>query len=248
MAIDEAILMARLAGLVPNTLRFYKWKPSAVSIGRFQEVNSEVNVRNCRNHGVDIVRRITGGGAVYHDQQGEITYSVIVDPRDFRSVDIVSTYNIICNGVVEAIRILGIKSDFNLGDPKHCPNITIDGRKLSGSAQHQKKGALLQHGTFLVDVDLNKMFTFLRVSWAKTLRDVLCVADERITSVKRELGFKPTLKNSHTALIHGFRKTLKNKLLDGELTDYELKFAEKLRRLKYSTNAWNIGGKSYRNA
>ena len=111
MAIDEAILMARLAGLVPNTLRFYKWKPSAVSIGRFQEVNSEVNVGNCRNHGVDIVRRITGGGAVYHDQQGEITYSVIVDPRDLRSVDIVSTYNIICNGVVEAIRILGIKSD-----------------------------------------------------------------------------------------------------------------------------------------
>ena len=66
MAIDEAVLRARIADKVPNTVRFYRWKPSAVSIGRFQNVNNEVNLDNCAKHGVEMVRRITGGGAVYH--------------------------------------------------------------------------------------------------------------------------------------------------------------------------------------
>jgi len=98
MAVDEAILSARIAGLVPNTLRFYRWKPSAVSIGRFQDVFNEVYVENCRKHEVDIVRRITGGGAVYHDHVGEITYSVVVKESDLGFTDVASTYDVICRG------------------------------------------------------------------------------------------------------------------------------------------------------
>jgi lipoate-protein ligase A len=113
MAVDEAVLKARIAGIVPNTLRFYRWKPSAVSIGRFQKVSDEVHVENCRKHGVDIVRRITGGGAVYHDHEGEITYSVVVNERDLGSKDVIYAYNIICRGLIEAAKNLGVNADFN---------------------------------------------------------------------------------------------------------------------------------------
>ena len=147
MAFDEAILTARIAGKVPNTLRFYRWKPSAVSIGRFQDLFNEVHVENCRKHGVDIVRRITGGGAIYHDYDGEITYSVVVDGKDLgcADMDMIYAYKVICGGLIEAVKILGTTAEFNPLDPEQCPNITIRGRKISGSAQSYKRGILLQH-------------------------------------------------------------------------------------------------------
>ena len=90
MAIDEAILTARIKDLVPNTLRFYLWKPSAVSIGRFQNVIKEINIENCQKQGIDITRRITGGGAVYHDCKGEITYSMIINQEDLNAKDVIA--------------------------------------------------------------------------------------------------------------------------------------------------------------
>ena len=76
MALDEAIVMARSRNLVPNTLRFFRWSPSAVSIGYFQGMEEEVDVEACDKRDVDYVRRRTGGGAVYHDRDGELTYNI----------------------------------------------------------------------------------------------------------------------------------------------------------------------------
>jgi len=244
MAIDEAIITARIEGLVPNTLRFYRWNPSAVSTGRFQKIFNEVNVENCQRHGVDIVRRITGGGTVYHDFEGEITYSVIVKEEDLGTQDVVIAYNTISNGLIEAAKILGVNANFDPGDPRNCPNIAIDGKKISGSAQFHKGGVLLQHGTFLLDVDLAKMFTFLRVPWAKTITDVICVAKERITSIKQELASNISVEEAYQALIKGFRKAFPIQFKKEEaLTAYERKLAEKLRREKCITEKWNMEGK-----
>lgn len=242
MAIDEAILRARIAGLAPNTVRFYRWNPSAVSIGRFQNVYNEVNVKNCREHGVDIVRRISGGGAVYHDRDDEITYSVIFEKQDLGVEDATSAYNKICNGLVEALKLLGIKADLNLGNPKQCPNITINGRKISGSAQSHKGKAILQHGTFLVNVDLEKMFSFLNVPWAKTCMEVVNVAKNKITSVKNEVGANVSIEEAYTALVKGFEKALNINLEEGELSPYEKMFSEKLCNEKFSTEEWNVKG------
>ncbi|MFB0514356.1 MAG: biotin/lipoate A/B protein ligase family protein [Candidatus Bathyarchaeia archaeon] len=245
MGIDEAIITARIKGLVPNTLHFYCWNPSAVSIGRFQNVFNEVHVENCRSHGVDIVRRITGGGTVYHDFKGEITYSVIVKEKDLGTQDVVIAYNTICNGLIEAAKILGVNANFNPGDPRNCPNIAIDGKKISGSAQFHKGGVLLQHGTLLLDVDLTKMFTFLRVPWAKTMTDVICVAKERITSIKHELASNISLEEAYQALIRGFERTFNIEFNEEEtLTTYEQKLAEKLQKEKYTTDEWNLKGKA----
>jgi len=244
MAIDEAIVNARIEGSVPNTLRFYRWKPSGVSVGRFQDVFNEVQVENCKRHSVDIVRRITGGGTVYHDCDGEITYSVVVKEKDFGTTDVVYAYNAICNGIIEAAKILGVNADFNPGDPKNCPNIAINEKKISGSAQFHKGGVLLQHGTFLLDTDLEKMFTFLRVPWAKTIHDVVCVARERLTSIKKELDHNVSVEEAYEALIQGFKKALKIQLEEEALTSQEQQLVMKLKKERYSTDKWNLKGRA----
>jgi len=244
MAIDEAILWARIAGKVPNTLRFFRWQPSTVTIGRFQEIRKEVLVQNCKRHGIDIVRRISGGGAVYQDYDGEITYSATVATQDLGTADVFVAYNMICKGLIEAIKILGINADFNPGDPKNCPNVTANGRKISGSAQSHKSGVLLQHGTFLVKVDLNKMFAFLNVPWAKTCMEVVSVAEKKITSITQELRSNVSIKEAYEALVIGFEKALGIVLEKDELISHEQKLAEKLCKEKYSTDEWNFNGRT----
>jgi lipoate-protein ligase A len=244
MAIDEAIVIARIKDFVPNTLRFYQWKPPAVSVGRFQDVSNEVQIENCRRQGVDIVRRITGGGTVYHDSQGEITYSVIAKEEDFGTADVVQAYNTISKGLIEAAKILGVNADFNPGDPKNCPNIAIDGKKISGSAQFHKGGVLLQHGTFLLEADLEKMFTFLRVPWAKTIKDVVCVVKERLTSIQNELGKGVSTEDAYQALVKGFEKALNPQLREERLTRFEQELTQELCSDKFSTEEWNQRGRT----
>ncbi len=246
MAIDEAIMRARIEDRVPNTLRFYRWKPSAVSIGRFQNLTNEVHLEDCRVHNVDIVRRITGGGAVYHDSDGEITYSVIARTTDLgcADLDMLSAYQKICSGLNEAVKVLGAKAEFRPPDPKRCPNLTIRGRKFSGNAQSCKKGVLLQHGTFLLDIDHEKMFTFLKVPWAKTLDDVLEVSKRKLTSARQELKSQFTTEEVYQALVKGFEKVLKVRLMEKELTDYENKLAERLQKERFVTEDWTLLGKA----
>jgi len=245
MAIDEAVATARIDDAVPNTLRFYCWNPSAVSVGRFQDVLDVVQVENCRQHGVDIVRRISGGGTVYHDSRGEITYSTVVKEKDFGTTDVVHAYNKICNGLIEAARNLGVKADFSPGDPRNCPNLTVVGKKISGSAQYHKSGVLLQHGTFLLDVDLERMFTYLRVPWAKTLSSVVCVAKDRITSIKNELNHNVTAHKACESLIYGFQSALGMELAEAPLTEQEQELVSRLRKEKYSQSSWNLKGNAH---
>ncbi len=244
MAIDEAVLTAKIETRVPNTLRLYCWKPSAVSIGKFQVIENEVQVDNCKKLGVDVVRRITGGGTVYHDAENEITYSVVADKASLETQDIAAVYAKIYAGLVETLRILGITADFNEGNAKTCPNLTVRGRKISGSAQCHKSGAVLQHGTLLLDVNLKRMFTLLRVPWAKTCMEVVNVAKDKITSINDELGRAASMEKVSQAWIEGFQKGLNMKLAAGELTSYERELAQRLCTKKYGTDNWNMQGKN----
>jgi lipoate-protein ligase A len=245
MAIDEAIFKARIQNLVPNTLRLYRWKPSAVSIGRFQKVENEVQLDNCKRLGVDVVRRITGGGTVYHDAEDEVTYSVVVSKKDLGTEDITAVYARIYAGLAEALKTLGMKADFCEGNTKTCPNLTVNGKKISGSAQSHRMGVVLQHGTLLANVDLQRMFTLLRVPWANTCMEVVDVAKRKITSIKEELGTEIPLEEVRQALIRGFKNALNMESENcSELTTYEHALAEKLYKEKYATDDWNSQGKS----
>jgi lipoate-protein ligase A len=242
MAIDESILKNKIENLVPNTLRLYCWKPSAVSIGRFQDAKNEVQIENCKKHGVDIVRRITGGGAVYHDSKDELTYSLIARRIDMGTDDVGRVYAKIYSGLAEALKTLGIEADFNPGDANTCPNLTVNGRKISGSAQAHRKSVVLQHGTLLSRVDLAKMFTFLRVPWAKTCMQVAKIAENKITSIDVETGRNVARSEILDALVEGFEEKFKISLEESSLTTKELETAAYLNKEKYATDAWNLNG------
>jgi len=244
MAIDEAILTARTLDRAPNTLRLYKWKPSTVSIGKNQKPENEVQLDNCRKLGIDVVRRISGGGTVYHDERDEVTYSLTAKTSDLGVKDLTAVYAKVYSGIRDALRILGTTADFNEGDAKNCPNLTIKGRKISGSSQANKRETVLQHGTLLLDVDLEKMFTLLRVPWAKTCMEVVNVAKNKITSVKCELGHVVSAETAANALATGFKNALGAEMVEGALTQFEAELAQKLCREKYATDDWNIHGKS----
>ncbi len=244
MAIDEAILRQRVLGAVPNTLRFYRWKPSAVSIGKFQKVENEVNLANCRKLGVDLVRRISGGGTVYHDAENEVTYSIIAKTQDMGTSDVAEVYQRVYVAVNEALRVMGIAADYSPGDVKNCPNLTVQGKKISGSAQANKSGVVLQHGTLLLDVNLTRMFTLLRVPWANSCMQVVNVAKNKITSIQNELGHAIKPETAANAIAHGFKVALNISFEEGKLTSEEKDLAVKLCKEKYGTDEWNLQGKS----
>jgi lipoate-protein ligase A len=243
MAIDESVLAARIDGQVPNTLRFYRWLPSAVSIGKNQNPEEVVYLDACEELAVDVVRRISGGGAVFHDYEGEITYSVVAKASDLGTADLASIYGRIYEAIVDALRLLGVSADFSEGDAKNCPNLTVNGRKISGSSQTVTRGFVLQHGTLLRSVDLPRMFRLLK------LKNMSCsqaadVAKRKITSIQNELGHSVMFETIGNALTKGFEAILKIQAETGELTIRELAHVDELGKEKYSTEEWNFKGKA----
>ncbi len=233
MAIDEAILRTRAAGKVPNTIRFYRWRPSAVSIGFFQSIEEEVDVESCAELGVDIVRRLTGGGAVYHDSDGELTYSLVVDAENPKvPTDFLDSYRVLCDGIVRGLRRLGLDARFH-----PVNDVIAGGRKISGNAQTRRFGAVLQHGTVLLRSDLSKMFRVLRVSDEKLRDKMISAAQERVTTIEKELGRAVGFEEVSGALRRGFEEALGIELEEGALSDEERSLAMELRE-KYSSREW----------
>jgi lipoate-protein ligase A len=243
MAIDEAVLTARSSGQVPNTLRFYRWQPSAVSIGKNQNPEAEVYLDACKRLGVDVVRRMSGGGTVYHDYDGEVTYCVTAKTADLGTADITSVYAKIYEAIKHTLRLLGITADFSSGDARNCPNMTVKGKKISGSSQAISRGIVLQHGTVLRSVDLPKMFTLLKLKNA-SFTQAVDIAKRKITSIENELDHAVTPETVAKALAEGFRSGLKIQLEAGKLTPCEVELANRLCKEKYGTEKWTFEGKT----
>ena len=243
MSIDEATLTARIANQVPNTLRFYRWQPSTVSIGKNQNPQTEVNLDVCNRLGVDLVRRISGGGAVYHYYNGEVTYSVTAKTSDFGTADIITVYSRIYEAIESGLKLLGITADFSSGDAKNCPNMTVKGKKVSGSSQAVTHGVVLQHGTLLLSIDLAKMFTLLKLKNTSCTQAV-DIAKRKITSIKNELGHAVSPEAVADSLARGFMAVLKIQLQPSKLTSYEMELASRLSREKYPTKEWVFQGKT----
>jgi lipoate-protein ligase A len=229
MALDQSIMEGVGRGESPPTIRFYRWRPSAVSIGYFQSLEEEVDLGECRRHRVDWVRRITGGGAVYHDYGGEVTYSVIA-PEELFPRDIRESYRLVCGWIIAGLRALGLEGGFH-----PINDVLVDGKKISGNAQTRRGGVFLQHGTVLYDLNLGRMFTLLRVSKEKLSDKAIAKAEERVTCVKRycDAGIEELYK----ALLQGF--TEDKDWGYGHAGKEELRRAEELVRRRYSTRKWN---------
>jgi lipoate-protein ligase A len=236
MALDEAIAVARSRNLVPNTLRFFRWKPSAVSIGYFQSMEEEVDTEACDERGIDYVRRRTGGGAVYHDQDGELTYSLIIgEHHRLIHGDFQKTYEILCSGLVLGLKLLGIPAEF-----RPINDIVVEGKKISGNAQTRGMSVVHQHGTILREVDPNIMFTVLKVPSEKIRDKMIKFASERVTSVNGFLKSQLSFEELKDALKNGFSEAFKVEFAPQKISKFESQLAVKLRREKYSTREWNF--------
>ena len=230
MALDEAVCNAVANKMSFPTIRFYRWKPSAVSIGYFQSLESEVRLHECEMLGVDIVRRRTGGGAVYHDNQGEITYSVIA-PEGLFPKDIIESYKVICGWITDAFSLLGMKAEF-----KPINDIILNGKKVSGNAQTRRNGILLQHGTILYDLDVKKMFTVLNVGPEKIADKFIATVEERVTSITKNSSVSKD--EVYQALVSAFTKDKKWGF--GKYSEQEIAQAEELAQSRYASKEWNF--------
>ncbi len=255
MALDEACCESVASGASLPTIRFYRWQPSAVSIGYFQSLQDEIAIDECAAAGVDIIRRRTGGGAVYHDYEGEITYSVIVPEKDLcdesgARLGITESYHEICGWIVNGLARVGIEAEFkpinDIVAAVHVPRKDDTGtgdagasltfKKISGNAQTRRGGVVLQHGTILFNVDVRKMFSLLKVGKEKIADKMIAAVEERVTSVTH---VKPevTREALYDALKAGFTDGKKFEV--GTWSTEELARARVLADERYRTREWN---------
>jgi lipoyltransferase/lipoate-protein ligase len=233
MAVDRAILVENSEGKVPPTVRFYGWIPPAISIGYFQSVAEEIDVNACEKLGVDYVRRMTGGGAVFHEK--ELTYSIVI-PESHPEIpkNIMKSYGRICGAVMKGLQHLGIKSEY-----APINDIVTGGRKISGNAQTRKLETVLQHGTVLMDVDVDKMFSLLKVPNEKIKDKLIADVKQRVTSIKHLIGNEVSFKEVAEAMKIGFEEEFRVELIEGKLSKEELALAKKFEKECFSTTHWN---------
>ena len=223
MALDEVLMNCINYHSMP-ILRIYGWRPPTVSIGYFQSMDEEVDIKRCRQMGIDVVRRITGGGAILHES--ELTYSFITNvyPKN-----IMESYNLICDPIVICINKLGFNAKF-----APLNDIIVNGKKVSGNAQTRKKGTLLQHGTILLSVNLEKMFSVLKVPSEKVKDKMIDDAKERVMGLYR--SFDEVAYN----LKESFSDKFGAEIVVDNLTTKEEESTKKLTEEKYTSDKWNL--------
>jgi lipoate-protein ligase A len=233
MAIDRAVLVTNSKAKVPPTVRFYTWKPPAISIGYFQSLSEEIDIDACKDLGVEFVRRITGGGAVFHDK--ELTYSIVI-PESNPKVpkNILESYRRICGAVIKGLKQLWIES-------KYAPinDIIVNNKKISGNAQTRKLKTVLQHGTILMDVDVDKMFKLLKVPDEKIKDKLIADVKQRVTSIKHVSGNVISFSEVADAMQTGFEQEFSIELVSDVLTKDEINLTKKFEKECFSTNEWN---------
>jgi lipoate-protein ligase A len=248
MAVDEAVFRLNRREAQPPTLRFFGWRPPAVSLGYFQKTSREIDVETCRRDGIDIVRRPTGGKAVLHEH--ELTYSLVASSdHPLFTGDILGTYRVISACIVEALKRLGLTPEMvsegrsAVGTPleAYCfaaPSkyeLLVGGRKICGSAQVRGGGAFLQHGSLLIDVDPTRAAAVMRIP-----ADGISGST---TTLREQLGRVIGADELARVLRGAFEDTLGITLVEEVLTAAEEALKERLLAGKYGTERWNLEGK-----
>jgi lipoate-protein ligase A len=232
LAMDETLLETKTRNPIPNTLRFLQFSPNAVLVGLHQNVDQEVRLDFCKEHNIDICRRITGGGAIYFDEP-QLGWELIVDkshPKIPRRIE--QVYEVMCQGTIEGLKKLKVDAKFR---PKN--DIEVNGRKISGTGGAQDGNVLFFQGTLLTDFDVETMIKALRIPTEKLKDKELESVKERVTCLKWVLGETPELSNIKRALVEGIEDVFGCKLVEGDLTVEENKmFVDKLN--KFSSQEW----------
>lgn len=249
MALDEALLQAFITSNSKPVLRFYGWAPAALSIGRFQNAANTVFMEKCRTDSVALVRRITGGGAIYHGE--ELTYSIVCRAEDIAiNSSTKDTYKQLTSFLFNWYKDKSLEPDYaenilptaQLGEKTaYCfagnekLDIIVSGKKLGGNAQHRKKNIIFQHGSIpLKNLAATGLEYMLYQNIPITLK----------TTSLNEWGISLSPKEIAEELTESFCCQCKSKLMASELTEHESEIASFLMTTKYSWDRWNIEGKT----
>jgi len=249
MALDESILEHIRHGESISTLRLYAWSPACLSLGYAQPF-ADVDMSRLKQHGWEVVRRATGGRAILHTD--ELTYSVIA-PLDEPRVEgsILESYNRLAQALLLGVKSLEIPVEMKEGkaDNGAVPNpvcfevpstyeITVNGKKLIGSAQARKKEGVLQHGSLPLTGDLTRICQALTFENESAREDASRRLLERATTVKSALGREVSWETASQAFIRAFEAQLGLKLESGEMSASESRRTEELVREKYDHPSW----------
>jgi lipoate-protein ligase A len=235
MSVEEAIPQAVGERKAPNTVRFWH-NSNTIVLGCFQSATLEVNFDACRETGTKVVRRFTGGGAVYHDA-GNLNYSIslkkghpLVSDQDLQLV-----FKKLSEGAVEGLRSLGVNAEF-----QPINDIQVQGKKVSGAAGSIRWGTVFHHGCILVASDLAILGRVLNVPQVKLADRHVASVQKRVTTVRDELGRNVTTSEVRDGIVRGIENSYKVKLEQGTLTESESSTAKRLYDTKYSKSTWNL--------
>jgi lipoate-protein ligase A len=233
VAFDDVLLEEEEDHQFRTTLRFLRYSPSAVLVGSNQSMEREVRLDFCRDHGIEVSRRLTGGGAIYFDET-QIGWEVFGNRKDpLFPYSTTALYRKISNCVVLGLNRIGVNAHFR---PRN--DIEVEGRKISGTGGTEAGGRFLFQGTLLVDFDIETMMKALRIPIEKLKRREIESAKERVTCLRDVLGYVPTYETLKETIIEGFREGLDIELREGSLSEREMaRFNQRLP--KFSSDAWN---------
>lgn len=229
-ALDEALTRRVGAGLRPPTLRFWGRIEPEVVIGRFQSVRNEVDEAEARRHGIQIMRRLTGGGAMFVEPQNVITYSLYAPPELVAGMSFVESYAFLDRWVVDALRSLGIDAWY-----EPINDITSSGGKIGGAAQARRFGAVLHHVTMSYDLNSDRMLSVLRIGQEK-------LSDKGIASAAKRVGpLRQQTELPRDVIVERMIATFAQEcapLEEDEISGEEMAEAGELIRTRYGTREW----------
>ncbi len=229
MALDQVLLDEVAAGRRAPTLRIWEWAAPAVVIGIFQSLKNEVDAQAAQAHGIQVVRRISGGGAMFVEPGNTITYSIYAPLSLVEGMSFQDAYACMDDFVLQALGDLGIKAWY-----QPLNDITSEGGKIGGAAQARRGGAVLHHVTMAYDIDATKMLQVLRVGREKLSDKGTTSAAKRVDPLRSQTGLPREVVIQH--MVDTFRR--RNGLRDGALTPDEQAAAERLIGEKFGTEAW----------
>ncbi|MCK1822945.1 lipoate--protein ligase family protein [Streptomyces sp. XM83C] len=235
MALDEVLTAEVAAGRRPPTLRVWEWAAPAVIIGSFQSLRNEVDARGAARHGVEVVRRISGGGAMFVEPGNTITYSLSVPQSLVQGLSFQDSYAYLDDWVLGALGELGVKAWY-----QPLNDIATDQGKIAGAAQKRivgppgGPGALLHHVTMAYDIDADKMVEVLRIGREKLSDKGTKSAKKRVDPLRRQTGLP------REAVIDRMIESFRGRygLTIGKITDEELSRARELAETKFSSPEW----------
>jgi lipoate-protein ligase A len=229
VALDEVLTAEVASGRRPPTLRFWGWAAAAVVIGRFQSLRNEVDEAAARAMGVTVVRRMSGGGAMFVQPGATITYSLYLPDALVQGVSIRDSYQLLDSWAVEVFREIGVEAWY-----QPLNDITSAGGKIGGAAQARKPGVVLHHTTIAYAMDNDEMLRVLRVGRERLSDKGIPSAAKHVNPLRRQTDLP------REVIVHRLEEGFRSRfgLTEDVLHDEELETARRLMAERYGTETW----------